>query len=37
MDKYTKEYEAYNKKISKDKSKKKEKEMKTIEQFRHEI
>jgi hypothetical protein len=37
VDRYSKEYETYMKKISKDKSKKKDKEMKSIEQFKQEV
>jgi hypothetical protein len=37
VEKYTREYEMHMKKIGKDKTKKKEKEMKTVEQFKQEV
>lgn len=37
MDKYTREYEIHMRKTGKDKTKKKEKEMKSIEQFKQEV
>jgi hypothetical protein len=37
VERYTKEYESYMKKVSRDKSKKKEKEMKSVEQFKNEM
>lgn len=37
VQKYSREYDIYMKKLGKDKSKKKEKEMKTVEQFKQDL